>query len=257
MSSSEEYGRLEVVLDRSWEVQPVTWSSLTWWDPLPCGQELLRSLTNPDPLPFPSPALSVMCHPPSPRRKLPPTNLNFRSTSVSPSPIPLRGHHQHQRYSYGEFLSHSSSPLACPLPPSPDSQSYNSVFLHSESSPSYKMTKTPSISPSPLYMCSSPLYIYPTPPDSIYKTRARDQYNTRSGTKFSFSKAAPVAGKIQNHNFVCAQQFIVFFTPGVGGQSYSQSAIVTPPPVPFSRHERVGARRSVPLPPTGLNHSYY
>jgi len=237
MSSSEEYGRLEVVLDRSWEVQPVTWSSLTWWDPLPCGQELLRSLTNPDPLPFPSPALSVMCHPPSPRRKLPPTNLNFRSTSVSPSPIPLRGHHQHQRYSYGEFLSHSSSPLACPLPPSPDSQSYNSVFLHSESSPSYKMTKTPSISPSPLYMCSSPLYIYPTPPDSIYKTRARDQYNTRSGTKFSFSKAAPVAG--------------------VGGQSYSQSAIVTPPPVPFSRHERVGARRSVPLPPTGLNHSYY
>ena len=110
MSSSDEYGRLEVVLDRSWEVQPVTWSSLTWWDPLPCGQELLRSLTNPDPLPFPSPALSVMCHPPSPRRKLPPTSLNFRSTSVSPSPIPLRGHHQlctsqHQP-AFFQFLQH-------------------------------------------------------------------------------------------------------------------------------------------------------
>jgi len=215
----------------------VTWGSLTWWDPLPCGQDLLRSLNNPDPLPFPSPALSVMCHPPSPRRKLPPTNLNFRSTSASPSPIPLRGHH-HQRYSYGDFLSHSSSPLAYPLPPSPDSQSYNSVFLHSESSPSYQVTKTPSISPSPLYMCSSPLYIYPTPPDSMYKTQPRDQYNTRSGTKFSFSKAAPVVS-------------------GVGGQSYSQTAIVTPPPLPFSCNDRVGARRSVPLPPAGLNHSYY
>ena len=58
-------GRLEVVLDRSWETQSVTWAGgahltpddtpgatcppgapahlpgLTWWDPLPCGQELL------------------------------------------------------------------------------------------------------------------------------------------------------------------------------------------------------------------------
>ena len=55
-------GRLEVVLDRSWEVQSITWSNLTWWDPLPCGQELLASIKTSDPLPLPhpSPALSLL-----------------------------------------------------------------------------------------------------------------------------------------------------------------------------------------------------
>ena len=86
LSITEEFGRLDVVLDRSWEVQPVTWSALTWWDPLPCGKELIASLGNTEPLPFPSPALSVVGHPPTPRRKLPPQALNFRSSSASPSP---------------------------------------------------------------------------------------------------------------------------------------------------------------------------
>jgi len=150
-SSVSGGGRLEVVLDRSWEVQSITWSNLTWWDPLPCGQELLASIKTSDPLPQPSPALSLLGHPPTPRRKLPPTHLSFRSMSTSPSPIPPR---TNPRYSFGDPHSYSSSPLAWPLPPSPES--YNSVFLHSDSSsPSYPFPCTPS-SISPQYICSSP-----------------------------------------------------------------------------------------------------
>ena len=33
--------RLEVLLDRSWEKESITWTSLTWWDPLPCGQDFV------------------------------------------------------------------------------------------------------------------------------------------------------------------------------------------------------------------------
>ena len=142
-SVSDGGGRLEVVLDRSWEVQSITWSNLTWWDPLPCGQELLSSIKTSDPLPQPSPALSLIGHPPTPRRKLPPTHLSFRSTSTSPSPIPPR---TNTRYSFGDPRSYSSSPLAWALPPSPES--YNSVFLHSDSSsPSYPFPCTPPASP--------------------------------------------------------------------------------------------------------------
>lgn len=251
MSSSEEFGRLEVVLDRSWEVQPVTWSSLTWWDPLPCGAELVASLTNPDPLPFPSPALSVMGHPPTPRRKLPPMHLNFRSTSASPSPIP-RSHHHQTRYSYCDKASSSSSPLACPLPPSPDSQSFNSVFLDSEHSYHYN-NKTPNSS-SPQYHCSSPYPLfpgqnnirshYPTPdsnqrshyptPDSGQRPSPLPRDHKRSGYRFSFSKC-PVPGH------------------------YSQSAIMTPPSPSYSGSDGLSGGRKLSLGnlPSGPNHSYY
>ena len=147
MSANCQFGRLEVVLDRSWETRPVTWSNLTWWDPLPCGLDLVTSLRSSEPLPLPSPALSVAGQPPTPRRRLHPTQLQFRSCSVSPSPIPTR----------------SLSPLAWPLPPSPspDSQSYNSVFLHSDSStPPYHVATPSSLSS---HYCSSPMF--PTPPD--------------------------------------------------------------------------------------------
>ena len=33
--------RLEVLLDRSWEKESITWTGLTWWDPLPCGQDFV------------------------------------------------------------------------------------------------------------------------------------------------------------------------------------------------------------------------
>ena len=193
-SSDNRGGRLEVMLDRSWEVQSITWSNLTWWDPLPCGQELLSTIKTSDPLPLPSPALSLLGHPPTPHRKLPPTHLSFRSMSTSPSPIPPR---TNPRYSIGEHHSYSSSPLAWPLPPSPDS--YNSVFLHSDSSsPSYPFPYTPS-SISPQYICSSP-YNYqpnapqlPTPPDSEGRPSS---YPTQSSYKpsrnmFHFSRQPP------------------------------------------------------------------
>jgi hypothetical protein len=203
LSITEEFGRLDVVLDRSWEVQSVTWSALTWWDPIPCGKELIASLGNTEPLPFPSPALSVVGHPPTPRRKLPPQALNFRSSSASPSPIPLARGHANRQYTFRDRSG--SSPLAFPLPPSPDSQSFNSVFLHSASesdpSPSYQQQPVPK-TPSPHFMCSSPVPLmgrkeslnrglYPTPPDSVFhhnrQTRG-EHYNTRSANKFSFSK---------------------------------------------------------------------
>jgi len=175
------------VLDRSWETRPVTWSNLTWWDPLPCGQSLVSSLSSSQPLALPSPALSVVGQPPTPRRHLPPTQLKFRSFSVSPSPIPTR----------------TDSPLAWPLPPSPHSQSYNSVFLHSDSStPPYQAPVTPS-SLSSLY-CSSPMYqeskpIFPTPPECV-SASSQDVQSKRE--KFSFRTVA-----------VCGQAQPVIMTP--------------------------------------------
>jgi len=191
-SSVSGGGRLEVVLDRSWEVQSITWSNLTWWDPLPCGQELLASIKTSDPLPQPSPALSLLGHPPTPRRKLPPTHLSFRSMSTSPSPIPPR---TNPRYSFGDPHSYSSSPLAWPLPPSPES--YNSVFLHSDSSsPSYPFPCTPS-SISPQYICSSPFNpqptppILPTPPGSDGHHLYPPKTFKPSSNMFSFSRQQP------------------------------------------------------------------
>ena len=189
--SSGGGGRLEVVLDRSWEVQSITWSNLTWWDPLPCGQELLTRIKTSDPLPHPSPALSLLGHPPTPGRKLPPTHLSFRSMSASPSPIPTRAN---PPYSYEDPVSFSSSPLAWPLPPSPDS--YNSVFLHSSesSSPSYPFPCTPSsISPTQ-YICSSPFNIqpgptvYPTPPDTDGHNAFPSKCFKPPSTMFNFNR---------------------------------------------------------------------
>ena len=183
-----------MVLDRSWEVQSVTWSNLTWWDPLPCGQELLYMINTSDQIPLPSPALSLIGHPPTPHRMLPPTHLTFRSMSTSPSPIPPR---TNQRYSFGEHHSHSSSPVAWPLPTSPDS--YNSVFLHSDSSsPSYPFPFTPS-SISPQYICSSPYNCQPnqqaqqllSPPDSEGHPSYPPQSFKSSDNMFHFSKRLP------------------------------------------------------------------
>jgi len=276
LSITEEFGRLDVVLDRSWEVQPVTWGALTWWDPLPCGKELIASLGNTDPLPFPSPALSVVGHPPTPRRKLPPQALNFRSSSASPSPIPpqalnfrsssespspiplARGHAARQ-YTFRDRSG--SSPLAFPLPPSPDSQSFNSVFLPSSSSdpsPSYQQQQAVTKTPSPHYMCSSPVPLmdrkeslnrglYPTPPDSVFHRQTRENYNTRSANKFSFSKA--------HYPSQLASQ-----APGQV-KSFSQSAVSmmsTPQSIANDRGQRPS---TIDLPTTdsgsGSNCSYY
>nr|AQS22639.1 hypothetical protein [Pseudodiaptomus poplesia] len=46
---------LDLILDRSWEVHPVTWSQLTWWDPIPGGEALLSHLV------CPSPSISSSC----------------------------------------------------------------------------------------------------------------------------------------------------------------------------------------------------
>ena len=130
-TSSCHPGRLETVLDRSWETQSVTWTGLTWWDPLPCGSELLSQVTRPHlPLPLLSPSLSLLCHPPSPQYQ----DISSQS-SISSSPTPVHS-------------SYSSSPLAWPLPLSPDS--YNSVFLpNSDSSPDFPSPPTPHPFPSP------------------------------------------------------------------------------------------------------------
>jgi len=163
-------GRLEAVLDRSWEIEPVTWSQLTWWDPIPCGQLLVSQLHQEDlPYPFPSPALSMLTNPPTPhrRRKMAPTHLSFRSSS--PSPIPMR-----RSSSYS-----ASSPLAWPLPPSPDS--IHSVFLPN-SSPDYmasysypsSATLSPTLPSRSFTMSESMLRrasLLPTPPDSEEKMR--------------------------------------------------------------------------------------
>jgi len=162
-------GRLDLVLDRSWEVQPVTWSQLTWWDPIPCGQILMSHLHRDEfGMYLPSPAFSMHNNPPTPqkRRKMQPTQLNFQNSS---SPIQMRR---------SSIISNSSlvgnnSPLAWPLPPSPDS--FTSVFLPNLSPDSSGHFNYSTLSPtktkrsftmvdSMLRRASSSLL--PTPPDS-------------------------------------------------------------------------------------------
>ena len=216
-----DYGRLEVVLDRSWETRPVTWSNLTWWDPLPCGLDLVSSLKSSEPLPLPSPALSVVGQPPTPQRRLPPTQLQFRSCSASPSPIPTRAQ---SRYS-----SYCSSPLAWPLPPSPspDSQSYNSVFLHSDSStPPYQEPPTPS-SLSSHYCCSSPMYptdpskpIFPTPPDCCSWQGAESRRDKFSFTRPLMPVSVPLPGQVPGQIPVLPQAVLV--TPPDLSSSHSR-----------------------------------
>jgi hypothetical protein len=119
--------RLDYVLDRSWEVEPVTWSQLTWWDPLPCGQLLLAHLHQAAPLLLPSPAASMQPNPPTPHRRLPPTHLTFGGGSSSSSPIPFTRRRTVTAASYSSTTTSNCSPLAIPLPLSPDS--FSSVFL--------------------------------------------------------------------------------------------------------------------------------
>jgi hypothetical protein len=164
--------RLDTVLDRSWEVQPVTWSQLTWWDPMPCGQILMSHLHH-DEFSFylPSPAFSMHNNPPTPqkRRKMQPTQLDFQACASS-SPIQMR---RASLLSNSSLVGTSSSPLAWPLPPSPDS--YTSVFLPNLSPDSighfnystHSPTKTKrsfTMVDSMLRRASSSLL--PTPPDS-------------------------------------------------------------------------------------------
>lgn len=181
-------GRLEAVLDRSWEIQPVTWSQLTWWDPIPCGQRLISQIQKEDiPYPFPSPALSMLTNPPTPhrRRKMHPTHLSFRSSS--PSPIPPR-----RPSSYS-----NSSPLAWPLPPSPES--YSSVFLPNTppepvtpySYPS-SVPLSPTLPPRSFTVSDSMLRrasLLPTPPDS--EERLRKGQRSHSYKIFNFPLPPP------------------------------------------------------------------
>jgi len=181
-------GRLEAVLDRSWEVEPVTWSQLTWWDPIPCGQSLLYQIQREDlPFHFPSPALSMLTNPSTPhrRRKMPPTHLSFQSSS--PSPIPMR------RPSYS---CSNASPLAWPLPPSPDS---GSVFLPAspEAMTPYSSFPSSAMSSSPLPTRSFTMNdsmlrrasLLPTPPDS--EERPRKGQRSHSYKVFNFPIPPP------------------------------------------------------------------
>jgi len=168
-------GRLDTVLDRSWEVQPVTWSQLTWWDPMPCGQILMSHLHHDEfSLYLPSPAFSMHNNPPTPqkRRKMQPTQLDFQPASSSP--IDVQNQLRRSSLLSNSSLVSNCSPLAWPLPPSPDS--FTSVFLpnlspdstpghfnYSANSPT-KMKRSFTMVDSMLRRASSS--ILPTPPDS-------------------------------------------------------------------------------------------
>lgn len=114
MSARRRDGRLELALDRSWELEPNTWSSMTWWDPVPCGDSLFSSvLSEHDKCPPPSPTTSLYTNPPTPfefRDPPPtPTNFSFRSSASSGDPAAPR------RISDENIFS----PLSWPLPTTP------------------------------------------------------------------------------------------------------------------------------------------
>jgi len=199
-------GRLEAVLDRSWEVQPVTWGQLTWWDPIPCGHALFGQLhrharrqQQPEPAdptcdslsayPFPSPALSMLTNPPTPhsKRRMPPTHLNFRSSS--PSPIPAR--HASTSATYGHGSCSASSPLAWPLPPSPDSN--GSVFL--PCSPPSSNTDPQSVSQHPSHHRIHPFFFPSTTTNSYYPvaTTSSTHLSNHSSSSTSSTNAAAAA----------------------------------------------------------------
>ena len=159
--------RLEVLLDRSWEKESITWTGLTWWDPLPCGQDFVvqvrliwtisgfikwknlftsfLQVTRYLQPPLPSPAFSLLCNPPTPKLSSShlarfPSRLQVRSLSTS--------------YSLNE---------ACTLA-NPSPESYQSVF---STSPDYAFPPTPSSSPPLLSQpCALPVG-FPSPPDSV------------------------------------------------------------------------------------------
>lgn len=130
MSARRRDGRLELALDRSWELHPNTWSSMTWWDPLACGDSLLTSLLSDNArCPPPSPTTSLYTNPPTPfefRDPPPtPTNFSFRGSASSSDPSALR------RTSDESIFS----PLAWPLPTTPAGNAWSpSTGLSSTSS---------------------------------------------------------------------------------------------------------------------------
>jgi len=145
-----DWRRLEVLLDRSWEKESITWTGLTWWDPLPCGQDFVVQVTRYLQPPLPSPALSLLCNPPTPKLSTTshlarfPSHLKARSLSTS--------------YSLNE---------ACTLA-NPSPESYQSVF---STSPDFAFPPTPSSSPplisQPCARPASESVGFPTPPDSV------------------------------------------------------------------------------------------
>jgi len=62
-----DWRKLEVLLDRSWEKESITWNGLTWWDPLPCGRDFVVQVARYLQPSLPSPALSLLGNPPSPQ----------------------------------------------------------------------------------------------------------------------------------------------------------------------------------------------
>lgn len=145
LPQGRDWRRLEVLLDRSWEKESITWTGLTWWDPLPCGQDFVVQVTRYLQPPLPSPALSLLCNPPTPKLSSShlvrfPSRLQFRSLSTS--------------YSLNEACN-----LANPSP-----ESCQSVF---STSPDFAFPPTPSSSPPLLFQpCARPVG-FPTPPDSM------------------------------------------------------------------------------------------
>jgi len=157
-----DWRRLEVLLDRSWEKESITWTGLTWWDPLPCGQDFVVQVTRYLQPPLPSPALSILCNPPTPR--LPSSHLTH-----FPSRLQARS----------LSTSYSLNEAACTIANlSPDS--YQSVF---STSPDYAFPPTPSSSPPLLSQpCAPPApdsVGFPTPPDSVPR-KVQDQQQLRN-----------------------------------------------------------------------------
>lgn len=166
LPQGRDWRRLEVLLDRSWEKESITWTSLTWWDPLPCGQDFVVQVTRYLHPPLPSPALSILCNPPTPKLSTPhsarlPSRLQVRSLSAS-------------------FSLNEAFGLANPSP-----ESYQSVF---STSPDYAFPPTPSSSSPPLLSqpCAHPVG-FPTPPDSVpRKMQDRQACNPTTRRIFDF-----------------------------------------------------------------------
>jgi len=157
-----DWRRLEVLLDRSWEKESITWTGLTWWDPLPCGQDFVVQVTRYLQPPLPSPALSLLCNPPTPR--LPSSHLTHFPSRLQAKSL---------------STSYSLNEAACTLANlSPDS--YQSVF---STSPDYAFPPTPSSSPPLLSQpCARPApesVGFPTPPDSVPR-KVQDQQQLRN-----------------------------------------------------------------------------
>eukprot|EP00088_Acartia_fossae_P015105 TRINITY_DN1820_c0_g1_i3.p1 TRINITY_DN1820_c0_g1~~TRINITY_DN1820_c0_g1_i3.p1 ORF type:complete len:160 (-),score=32.47 TRINITY_DN1820_c0_g1_i3:568-1005(-) len=137
-----------------------------------------------------------------------PTQLNFQATSTSP--IPMRR---------SSFMS-NSSPLAWPLPPSPDS--FSSVFLPNSSPDSSGQftytTHSPTKTKRSFTMVDSMLRrnsssILPTPPDST-EAKVRSGQRSHSYKVFNFPLPPPNLSNISPGVMPgCTQQSIVTSRP--------------------------------------------